>query len=298
MIYTENRTFFKRIYEDVYCNTYYNSCYIFLCGGAGKNNIRNSVRNLLEKQYLHSIYTYQILYPEDLFMDMLNRNKKSNLFDFENLLAQNSDIVCVICESMGSAVELGAFTQNEDVRKKMVVALENKYCRNKSFITLGPVKYLKLQNKDSIIYYKKDNLDDLCNLLIHAVTKITRKEKRNSETLLLNTLSSYITYIPIVVYFFQIISKIDLHKGIKEMLSKNKSMPSKYNDLFNASIKYLLKKRIILEEYSIIHKKEVYKLSAKGTNETMKLLNGDIKKGAIKLYDKIRCDIMKEQLNN
>ena len=95
------------IFDDVFCKTFTQSFFIFLCGGADKRHIRNKIRIQLETNGL------QVLYPEDLFMDMLNRDKKADLLEYENLLASNSDIVCIICESMGSAVELGAFIQNE-----------------------------------------------------------------------------------------------------------------------------------------------------------------------------------------
>ena len=64
------------IYNDVFCKTFSQSYYIFLCGGADKQHIRNKIRVLLEANGL------QILYPEDLFMDMLNRDKKADLLEY------------------------------------------------------------------------------------------------------------------------------------------------------------------------------------------------------------------------
>ena len=61
---------------------------------------------------------------------MLNRNKKADLLEYENFLAENADIICVICESMGSAVELGAFVQNPKIRDKMVVVINTLLARS------------------------------------------------------------------------------------------------------------------------------------------------------------------------
>ena len=110
---------YNSIYKDVFCNTFNQSCYVFLCGGAGQEHIRNPIRLILEHKQ------YQVLYPEDLFMEMLNRDKKADLLEYENFLADNSDIICIICESIGSAVELGAFAQNENIKNKMVIAINN-----------------------------------------------------------------------------------------------------------------------------------------------------------------------------
>ena len=40
---------------------------------------------------------------------------------------------------MGSAVELGAFIQNEKLEQKLIVCVNQKYARDKSFIMMGPV---------------------------------------------------------------------------------------------------------------------------------------------------------------
>ena len=64
------------IFDDVFCKTFTQSFFIFLCGGADKRHIRNKIRIQLETNGL------QVLYPEDLFMDMLNRDKKADLLEY------------------------------------------------------------------------------------------------------------------------------------------------------------------------------------------------------------------------
>lgn len=281
----------KMIYDEVFSYTFSQSYYVFLCGGAGKNHIRNQICTMLEKD------NYQVFYPEDLFIEMLNRNKKSDLLDFENLLAKNSDMICVICESMGSAVELGAFVQNADIQKKMVAAIEQKFSRNKSFINLGPLKYLSKINKNSILYYKKDELDKFVKQLEINFDKINRKDKKRLKTLSFDNLSAYIAFIPMIIWFYGNIERKVLFHSIKELLTKEKKYPTSYNELFNASIKYLIKIRTVVVDYNIEINEESYSLSGRGYNSTEYVLSKSIAYNKTKLHDEIRCDILRKQLN-
>lgn len=279
------------IYKDVFCNTYNQSCYIFLCGGADDNSIRDSVKNILTSRRFH------ILYPEDLFMEMLNRDKRSDLLEYENFLADNSDIICIICESMGSAVELGAFVQNEAIKKKLVVVINKKYSREKSFIMMGPIKHLRKSNDNSIVLYKSGELLELCDKL----SKQFRKVKKNSvsnKNCSFDELTTYIAFLPVILFFFKKIERKQLHKELKIYLNNNNMLPSKYNELFNATINYLLKTGIITTDFCHEKSEVLLSLSSKGYRETKKLLSNSCAKEKTILHDRIRCGIMKEQLNN
>lgn len=281
----------KKIYEDVFCNTFSKSCYVFLCGGAGKTHMRNKIRPLLEAEQ------FQILYPEDLFIEMLNKDKRSDLLEYENLLADNSDIICIICESIGSAVELGAFIQNENIKKKMVVAINQKYSRDKSFVMMGPVKHLKKTNEHSVVIFK----DDEPAILTSNISKVFRrlhKRGTSNKTQSFDTLSAYIAFVPMVVYFYQTVSRKALHKNMKTFLSERNTLPTRYNQLFNASIKYLIKAGVLITDYNIDEKDETFSLSLKGYNETLSLIERSSAPSRTILHDRIRCVILKGQLNN
>lgn len=58
-------------------------------------------------------------------MDILNKDKKMDLLSLENFVAENSDIICVMPESPGSLVELGAFRS-----KNYLNILSTKLSRN------------------------------------------------------------------------------------------------------------------------------------------------------------------------
>lgn len=291
MIVINREKQYLEIYNEVFCNTFSQTCYVFLCGGTSQNSIRNRVRHLLEQK------GFQILYPEDLFIEMLNKNKKEDLFDFENRLAESSDIVCVICESIGSAVELGAFTQAEDIRKKMVVAINSKFNRDNSFITMGPIKFLKKQNKNSVVIYKEKLLDEFSNDLMVSFNKIYRKNPELLKTKSFNNLTTYIAFIPIIIYFYQSVERKEIYHNIKKIVEDKGKLPKSFNEYFNAAIRYLLKVRTIVTEYNIKSDEEQYSLSDKGISKTKIMLDNYVKKGKIMLQDRIRCDIMKEQID-
>ena len=291
---------FKQIYDDVFLKVYAKSIYLFLCGGAGKDNVRNKVRSLLEKEDL------RIFYPEDLFMELLNRNKYADLLEYENLLAQNADIICVLCESFGSAVELGAFCQVDAIRDKMIVGIEKCYARDRSFIMLGPIKHIQKERKDAVIEYRKDALDDL----VSAIVKQAKRMKRQhwvKETRSFSSLSFYISFIPLALFFYRSINRNAVFNGIKNMIKMNGNLPKEYNDIFNASIKYLLNSNIIETTYRAINQsetekskkspqyKEILSLSQKGYHITSAILQTSTAREKTILHDQIRCAIMRRQ---
>lgn len=284
--------YLKQIYESVFCKTFSESYYIFLCGGAGKYCIRNAVRIQLESN------GYQILYPEDLFVDIINRDKKSDLLDYENLLAKNADIVCVICESPGSFAELGAFVQRDVIKTRMVAAVNNRYKRDKSFIMLGPIRHLKKINAESVLEYRENDIVGLCDKLGRAFSKIKKKWPQGHDRLSFDNLSTYIAFVPIILFFFQELDRSVLHRELKEFLKNEKLFPNNYNDLFNASIKYLIKRRVIVPDIKGLSMQEQFRLTNAGLKETKNVLSKSKVSYGNMLHDKIRCGIMKKQLNN
>lgn len=283
---------YEMIYNDVFCKTFSQSFFIFLCGGADKKHIRNKIRTLLEANKL------QVLYPEDLFMDMLNRDKKADLLEYENLLADNSDMVCIICESMGSAVELGAFIQNNKLEQKLTVCINQKFARDKSFIMMGPVKHLKKINKTSVMLYKEDKPELLGTELTKKFHRLQRLSQKGNKLQSFNNLSAYIALIPMIVYFFMTVKRQELHKTLKDLLLKQNSLPLNYNQLFNASIKYLVKSGSLITKFENFQNDEFLSLSKKGYTETYNLLKLSWAVNKTILQDRIRCAILKEQLNN
>lgn len=284
------QTLFKQIYEDVFCNTFNESCYVFLCGGSGKDCIRNSLRPLLEKS------GYQVLYPEDLFTEMIFEDKKADLLDYENLLANNADIVCIVCESPGSFTELGAFVQKDEIVGKLIACINHRYRRNRSFIMLGPVRRLRRENPFQVVEYLPVNVEKICLDLHDSFSKLIRKAPRRHTDLSFENLLSFISYIQIVLYFFRELDRKILHKSLKDFLMSRQSLPKQYNALFNASINYLLKSRILTSKVRLDTNEESLSISNIGINQTKLILSKSQKGYYQLLHDKIRCSILKEQL--
>ncbi|PKL77864.1 MAG: hypothetical protein CVU99_09070 [Firmicutes bacterium HGW-Firmicutes-4] len=287
----DHQYIYGQIYDNVFCKTFTRSFYVFLCGGADRNSIRDKVRNKLEKQ------KFQVFYPEDLFMDLLNRDKQKNLLEFENLLANNSDIVCVICESMGSAVELGAFVQNENVKSKMVAVIKKKYDRDKSFIALGPLKMLKKIAPERVLVYKNNEIDDLCQKLEHSFFSIKKRKKSTNKSFQFDNFASYIAFIPLLLFFYQSLGREHVFKNLKLFLKSRNLFPKddEYKNYFNVVIKYLLKVRILITDYTT--EGEQYLLSEYGYEEIENTLSFSTEKDKTRLHDRIRFVILKEQLN-
>ena len=147
---------YSEIYHNVFSKIRKANVDLFLCGAAStreKTSYRDKLRDKL-KQYNR----ISVLYPEDLFLEVLNR-KKYDLLTLEKFLANNCDYIVIVCESPGSFTELGAFVNNSDTVDKVIVLLQTKYKNAKSFIRQGPVQYIYSKNKNHVIYYNTDVLE-------------------------------------------------------------------------------------------------------------------------------------------
>lgn len=226
-----------RIYKEIFCNTCDTSIDIFLCGGAKiKSKVnRDTVRRNLER---HS-FLFNIFYPEDLFIELLNK-KEYDLLSLEKYLAENSDFIVIVCESMGSAAELGAFINNSETISKVIVLQNVKFKNIKSFISEGPIKYMKKKYKNHVLYYKNDP-----NKIANQLKSILKKEKECSEKNKyfkdIDCISGQCNYILFLLYLFDslerttLLSYIDNVDKIKDS-DLNKLYQSSLNRLFNIGL--------------------------------------------------------------
>lgn len=286
------QVWFKEIYEKVFKQTYDESYYVFLCGGADHDCIRDNVRNILERR------GYQILYPEDLFSDAVYLNKREDLLTNENSLADNADVVCVICESIGSAAELGAFAQSETINQRLVAGINQRYVRQKSFIMLGPVRFLKRNYKGRVVFYDAKQLEKFCDGLEREFNSIRNKwhsfspDKRGFATL-----STYIALIPVLLFFFQTIERELLFKELQGYIkSLPDGLPPKYRSLFNSAIQYLVKSRTISAAPGL-NGGEIFSLTSYGQEKVRILLSKSRIAYPNHLCDRIRCGIMKAAMS-
>ena len=208
------------IYNKIFCNIQHGNIDLFLCGAAStkeKTSYRDIIRSKLEDNT-----NLSILYPEDMFMEMLNR-KKYDLLTLEKFLANNSDVILIVCESPGSFTELGAFVNNSETLEKVVILLQTKYKNAKSFIRQGPVEYVRMKNKNNIIYFN-NNIDEA----VEKIKKYLRNRfwylgyKRKEPKLKdLNLISGQYYFIILLLYFYQELNVKNLVTVLKNLYKRS-----------------------------------------------------------------------------
>lgn len=276
-----------KIYTDIYKKINREYIDVFLCGGVSTNEncLRDLVRTKLEKNRI------RVLYPEDLFMDILNKDKRMDLLSLENFLAENSDIICVMPESAGSLVELGAFTNNEKTLEKIFVIMDKYYEKQKSFIMTGPIKYISNQKgKERIIFYDKDKLDQLIKDTVDKFRKFSREfVKRDIE---INTIIGQYYCIPLLVYFVKSISMGTIEKIMKRLYKKDNYDVENLNMILYSAIKLLYKNKLVHKNV----RNGKISLTEKGNMYIQGILNNLPIRNSRKLYDFIRYGIMLTEL--
>jgi len=196
-----------KIRNDIFkpVNTY--KITIFLCGAdvSKKEKLRYQIAQLLGN-YWYSLQ-YDIIYPEDIFEELLFSSHRSNLLSLENLLAESVDAVVLIPESPGSFAELGAFANNEKLRSKLVCIIDKQYKKDKSFINQGPLKLIKKANKHGLIFIDPNGIDKE----IARITAALRKMKKTSNKIVDKiTLLQIENFILPSIYLLEPVSKATL----------------------------------------------------------------------------------------
>jgi hypothetical protein len=275
-----------RIHDDIFKKINQHYIDVFLCGGAGNSNefLRDKVRNSLK---IHK--NLRIMYPEDLFVEQINKNKDYDLLSLERFLANNCEIICVICESPGSLVELGAFVNNEETFDKVVAVVEEKKKKERSFIMLGPIRMILKKNKKNVVYYKKNNIKDLHSKLIKTFrqTRVTSKEKP------ISTIVGCYYFIKLLLFFFKTLTYKELTYYIKFLYSEKNYPISEFNTTFISSLKLLFKDKTITKTINKNH--SFYMLTPKGYKEVNKIINNLNTHNKTFLLDQIRFGIIKEK---
>jgi hypothetical protein len=257
------------------------STYIFLCGASKSDSIRNALRSELESLRIN------VLYPEDLFMDMIEIDKDNDLFSFENLLANQSNAICVICESMGSAAELGAFVQNDSIRNKLILCTDKKYKKDESFISRGPLRYHR-KTKGCVLYFDRSKLKEFAKKTVIAIDQIKKASTVTNKKEA--SLVSLINLLPITLWFCETLNRKILFDVLKSIYQNE---TSEFQVLFNASINYLLKHRMIEVDYGNEKYNDQLKLSSSGILAVeRRLFKPPNRIDKIKLIDQRRCDMM------
>jgi hypothetical protein len=280
----------REIYQKIYCEIREQYIVVFLCGGASDSrhkSLRDKVRTLLENERKSLWYKpLKIFYPEDLLIEVLNKTKEADLLSYEQFLANNSHVIVIICESAGSLVELGAFTNNDYTVDKVIAAVDKGRIKDKSFIMLGPIKYLRKRNKLNVVEYGQDEAA-FAKILSKDIREKSRLNSNEDNMIDLTSIVGMHYFIQMLLYFFKTLDSKELVEIIKYISEEEAIEFSDFQVLFNAALKLLFQDKKIIkitgDKYSI------YKLTHAGYH-TMKTMITDCT--GTGLCDNIRVKLM------
>ncbi len=194
---------------------------IFLCGGSNKHQskFRYSLGRRLEKT--KSKYVYSIYYPETIFSEILLSHSDSDLLSLENFLAENVNAVVIPLQSAGTFTELGAFCNHEILRNKLIILVDPKYKRDKSFINSGPLSLIKKHTSSHIIFSQLE--DDSSLDLSQKIARAAREIKKTAPIVptIENPLIARFFYMAII-YIFDPINMDFFQAILEQLLSENK----------------------------------------------------------------------------
>lgn len=165
---------------------------IFLCGGnrAKTDTLRFKLADALGKYSFN--YRYDIIYPEDIFEELLCGSKSKDLLSLENLLADSVDAIVLIPESPGSIAELGAFANDNKLLQKIICIIDKKRKKDKTFIMQGPVKLIKKANQNGLLLIDPTNIDKAIKELQTALQKLKKTSSKLKDKITLLQLGNYL----------------------------------------------------------------------------------------------------------
>jgi len=184
---------------------------IFLCGAdlSQKDKMRYKIAEAL-KGWIYSIY-FDIIYPEDIFDELLYGSNRSDLLFLEGLLAESVDAIIVIPESPGSFAELGAFANNNLLREKLICVVDLQYKKDKSFINQGPLRLVKKSGKGHVLFVDPTNVEKDIVSLATSLRRMKKKSRKLTDKISLLQLDNFL--LP-AIYLLEPVSKDILQKMV------------------------------------------------------------------------------------
>ncbi|MFC2006006.1 retron St85 family effector protein [Chloroflexota bacterium] len=251
---------------------------------------KGSIRPLLRKELgeYRYIQGFDVLYPEEIFNELLSRKTGTDLLKLENMLAESAHAVIIIAESYGAIAELGAFVNSNTLRPKVVAILDKKYRNDKGFIMLGPIAQLRNTRKEAVIFH------DFKSPHPAKLAEITRRTIRAiiKDTSIDDSLSNPIR----AQYFFLasifIAEPISLNLLIKFLIATNECDSSDVSVVASTSLNILLRQKDISMDMS-----GEYYITPSGLRRLSSIIKNTKRAGQIiKLFDKYRVDILNATL--
>lgn len=182
----------NKIRVDIFIPVYTYKTTIFLCGAdiSQKDKIRYKVAKALNDLWYS--FQYDIIYPEDIFEELLYSSQTKDLLSLESLLAESVDALVLIPESPGSFAELGAFANDEKLRNKLICIIDKKFKKDKSFINQGPLKLVRKANKHGLIFIDPEDIADGVEKLSASLKKMKKSSSKVSSKITLLQIDNFL----------------------------------------------------------------------------------------------------------
>ncbi|MDP2730683.1 MAG: retron St85 family effector protein [Dehalococcoidales bacterium] len=256
---------------------------VFLAGGSTER--RTSIRPQLRKELRGRRYVrgYDVLYPEELFDELMGRQPDRDLLSLENMLAGSAHAIIIIVESPGAIAELGAFANSEQLRPKLIAIVDKRYRGRRTFIMLGPVAQLRNFRQGAVIMHDFGKPD---------ISKLAEDVRRSVRGIIKDTKVDASLSNPIRAQYFLLASlfvaePIELSYLIKLLTATDECDLALANVVATTALNILLRQgEVALEETS-------YHLTPKGRQRLTDIIRDskDSRK-FIQLFDKCRVDIL------
>lgn len=197
----------QRIHDEVYSKFYDYRTEVLICGAGAKapNSVRQQIGQQLTSQFIFN--RYEIFYPEDLFSELLTGPGHHDLVSLENILAESVDALILVVESYGAVAELGAFSSNSNLRKKLICVVDSQYKKDKSFINFGPLRLIRSTNEGSIVY---GDFSDVTSMMEHIRRAISKSKKTGSPVANVKNVVQAHHYILASIFLFQTVTRDQL----------------------------------------------------------------------------------------
>ena len=132
----------------------------FLCGGSpvvlidtSNNQYHPSVRSYISKSLTARFSNLRFQNAEDV-KEWNSYSVYDDLIEFERDIAHICKVIVLFVESAGSIAELGSFAIIPEITEKLIVFVHQEYSHSTSFVALGPLKKINVEDKENVHYIK------------------------------------------------------------------------------------------------------------------------------------------------
>jgi len=262
------------IHSEIFLKAADNAVNIFLCGA--KVSDENSIRTLIYNS-LRDVGKVNVVFPEWLFSDLMAK-RTYNLLKLEHELAQNVDLVIIPLESLGTIAELGAFASFDTIRGKIIVINDKDHKSKTSFVNIGPIKLIREEHADNVMYYDKNNKSELVDKVVKRIKYLKKREPKSEVNNLFN-LSRFMLFL---IGIYQPIDK----ENIRGMIFEWNNQIKEY--YIEPCLSILVKNEIVLSR--IENFVEFFSLTEKGHNYVFEGILPSL--GKIKEFNRIRTQVL------